>query len=129
MADKGRPKAFSTAEDFINRFQAYLVECEKSSKLPNVAGFCTICGITRETYYKQKEYYSDTFKRIELALEDSALNADIAPAVKIFYLKNKFKDDYKDKQEIEQINTNIDLNLSDEEKKARILELEQKRKG
>ena len=45
------------------------------------------------------------------------------------WLNNRRPQQFRNKQEIEQINTNIDLNLTDEEKKARILELEQKRKG
>lgn len=101
MADRGHPRSFKTEEDFKQAFLDYLSLCEADKKLPNIAGFCRHRWITRETYYKQKEYYSDTFKKIELALEDAALNTDIAPAVKIFYLKNKFSSDYKDKQEVE----------------------------
>lgn len=101
MAGKGQPRAFETEEIFKAKFIEYIEDCNSKDKLPNVAGFCAFNWITRETFYAQKNYYSDTYKKIQELLEDSALNANIAPAVKIFYLKNKFKDSYKDKQEIE----------------------------
>ncbi len=44
----------------------------------------------------------------------------------IFWLKNRQPDKWRDKQEIEQTNTNIDLNLSEEDRKARIDELKRK---
>jgi hypothetical protein len=114
MAGKGHPRSFPTAQDFRNRFDKYIDKCIAEERLPNVAGFCVFADITRETYYKQREYYSDTFKKIEMILEDEALNTNIAPAVKIFYLKNKFSKDYKDKQEVEHSgDMNINTNLID----------------
>ena len=44
----------------------------------------------------------------------------------IFWLKNRQPDKWRDKQEIEQTNTNIDLNLSEDDRKARIDELKRK---
>ena len=101
---KGRPKAFKTKEEFTDKFQEYLSKCEAKDHLPNVAGFCVFADIHKDTFYQQKEYYSDAFKKVQDMLEDGALNAKIPPAVKIFYMKNKFKKDYKDKQEIESTN-------------------------
>ena len=74
--------------------------------MPNIAGFCVYCDINRDTFYAQKEYYSDTFKKIQDILEDATLNAKINDTFKIFYLKNKFG--YKDKQENVNIETNYE---------------------
>jgi hypothetical protein len=67
--------------------------------------------MTRETFYKQQEYYSDTYKRIQEVLEDYTINAKINDTFKIFYMKNKFG--YKDKTELDSnVNSNVNLNLS-----------------
>jgi hypothetical protein len=102
---KGQPRAFENSDIFLNAVKAYALHCEDKGKLPNVAGFCVYADITRETYYKQKDYYSDTFTRAEDILEDGAINSDAAPNFKIFYMKNKFGKSYKDKVETEHSGT------------------------
>lgn len=104
--ERGQPRSFETEDDFYNKFDEYLANCVATEQLPNVAGFCWYSKITRETFYKQKEYYSDTYNKIQDALENSALNHK-ATAMGIFYLKNKFK--YRDKVETENVNLNHDM--------------------
>jgi len=122
---KGHPRSFKTDEIFKQAFRDYITHCIDKDRFPNIAGFCVYSDITRDTYYAQQEYYSDTYNKTRQMLEDEVLQ-DNSYRMQL-YLKNTFG--YKDKQEIEQINTNIDITLSETEKKARILELEQKRKG
>lgn len=110
---KGHPRSFESAEDFMNKFDEYLEHCEIHEKLANIAGFCGYCRISRETFYKQREYYSDTFKVIQARLEDAALNHTSA-SMGIFYLKNKFG--YVDK--VETINQNINREMTEEEAEA-----------
>ena len=109
--DKGRPRRWADAEAYEKDINEYLQECEANGKLANIAGFCVFADITRETYYAQKEYYSDTYKKNEDKLENYALNHDMAPAVKIFYLKNKCG--YRDQQEIKQ-NVTVERSPIDE---------------
>ena len=91
-------KAFKNQKAFLNKFQEYIQKCKTEKLLPNIAGFCVFANINRDTYYAQKEYYSDTFKKVEDILEDATINSkDINDTFKIFYMKNKFG--YKDKQE------------------------------
>ena len=99
---KGHPRAFKDDEEFENTFRNYIEYCKSIDYLPNVAGFCVFADITRETFYAQKEYYSDTYKKIQERLEDSALNAKVGDSFRIFYLKNKFN--YKDIVETENLN-------------------------
>ena len=55
--------------------------------------------INRDTFYAQKDYYSDTYKKVNEILEDETINSVIISyTFRIFYMKNKF--DYKDKQDI-----------------------------
>jgi len=110
---KGQPRTFKTAEEFYTAVAKYIKYCEEHSRLPNVAGFCASMPIHRDTYYAQKQYYSDTFNMVEDLLEDGALNSDIAPGFKQFYMKNKFGAAYKDKTE--QINTNLNHEMTEEE--------------
>ena len=124
---KGQPKKFETKDVFYSKFVEYEEQCELKEKLMNVAGFCVFCMMTRETFYKQKDYYSDTFDIINSALEDGALNnKTVAPAILSLYLKNKCN--YREKLETENTNnnTNTVIKLSDEERRKRIEELKAK---
>lgn len=106
-------RAFKTKKIFEDTFINYINDCRKQTKLPNVAGFCVFANITRETFYAQKDYYSDTFKRVNDILEDATINSkDINDTFKIFYMKNKFG--YKDKQE----SVNVEMNYEDYIKKV-----------
>ncbi len=123
---KGKPRSFKDASEFKSKFCEYLDECMQTERLANIAGFCWYCNIHRDTFYAQEEYYSDTFKQIQSALEDAALNHS-ATSMGIFYLKNKFN--YVDKQEIKSDNVNHNLNddvsqLSEEEIDEKIKKLQ-----
>lgn len=93
-------RTFKDADEFYKTFIEYIEDCSIREKLPNVAGFCRWCHMNRDTYYAQKDYYSDTFKEIEEILEDEAINNKFTnDTLKIFYLKNKCG--YRDKHEID----------------------------
>lgn len=96
-------RSFKTAEEFEKKFVEYIKFCKDNERLPNVAGFSVYANINQDTFYAQKEYYSETFKKINDMLEDEALNNKfLNDARVIFYMKNKCG--YKDKQEIENSN-------------------------
>lgn len=98
-------RAFKTSEDFENKFVEYIKYCKEEKRLPNVAGFSVYANINQDTFYAQKEYYSETFKKINDMLEDEALNNQtLNDARIIFYMKNKCG--YKDRQEIDNTTTN-----------------------
>lgn len=112
---KGQPRSFKTAEEFYDKFKEYVDYCHKEERLPNIAGFCVYAKINHDTFYAQKEYYSDTFKMINDLLEDEAINNKYLNDTRIiFYMKNKCG--YKDKQEIDNsLSINNYANLSEEE--------------
>ena len=106
-------RAFPTKEDFENKFIDYIKQCRELKELPNIAGFVVYADINRDTFYAQKEYYSDTFKKVNEILENATINSkDISDTFKIFYMKNKFG--YRDKQE----NISVDMNYEDYIKKV-----------
>ena len=93
-------RAFKTEKDFENKFKEYVKYCNDNNRMPNVAGFAVYADINQDTFYAQKEYYSETFKKVNDILEDEAINNHtLNDARVIFYMKNKCG--YKDKQEIE----------------------------
>ena len=91
----GQPRRFPTEDDFQQSFIAYIQHCADKQFLPNVAGFCVYADITKETFYKQQEYYSDSYKKIRQAPEDSLIQHERFgqknPAMAIVQGKNTFK--------------------------------------
>lgn len=96
----GRPALFPTKEDFFNAVQDYVEYCMENRRLPNKAGFCVFHGISRDSFYEyaKKPEYSDAISTFLAYVEDSWVQKlGYAHATgAIFYLKNAFKDDYKD---------------------------------
>jgi hypothetical protein len=111
MAVKGQPRTFETEQDFLNKFIEYIQYCKENKRFANIAGFCAYCRIVRDSFYAQKNYYSDTYILVNDILEDEVLQDNTYRAQ--LYLKNKFG--YKDKQEIESLNRNINIELSPED--------------
>lgn len=106
-------RIFETEKAFEEKFIEYINYCKKEKRFPNIAGFCVYCNMNRDTFYAQKNYYSDAFKKINDILEDATINyKDINDSFKIFYMKNKFG--YRDKQE----NVNVQASYEDYIKKV-----------
>ena len=94
--NKGQPRRFQTGEELENEMVEYIGWCESVGHLPNIAGFCVRCDITAETFYLQKNYYLESYQKVQALLETAVINNPKASdTMKIFYMKNKFK--YTDK--------------------------------
>lgn len=97
-------RTFKDAKTFENKVKQYISYCKKEDRFPNVAGFCVYCNINRDTFYAQRDYYSDTFKNINEIFEDEAINNKaVSDTMRIFYMKNKCG--YKDRQDIDSTTT------------------------
>lgn len=98
----GRPPKYTTAIELWKVADEFFKLCDKHKQLPEKAGLCLALGITRETYNQYKKgKFSDVLKRIELYIESNwvrRLNAQAATGA-IFYLKNAFREHYKDRIE------------------------------
>lgn len=99
----GRPPKFSELSVMGKLIKKYFDSCTESGTMPTKAGICISLNISRDTYneYKKKEKFSDTLKGSELYMEDLWLQrlAGNSPTGAIFYLKNAFKDHYRDRHE------------------------------
>jgi hypothetical protein len=97
----GRPLKYNTEEDFNQALESYLDWCVEKHSMPNIAGFCAAQHMSRETYYEYGKKYSDTKKAFESFLESAWVQKLGGPSATgaIFYLKNAFREHYKDRNE------------------------------
>lgn len=103
-------RAFKNEKEFKTKVKEYIDYCHKEERFVNIAGLCAYLDINRDTFYQQKEYYSDTYKKVQEILEDETLNnRNTDTRITLIYLKNKF--DYKDKVETENTNHNTNKNI------------------
>lgn len=111
MADLGKPRIFKSGEEFENKVNEYIEYCMLNERFVNIAGFCRFAGTHRQRFYEQKQYYPDSFLRVQELLEDESLNNTTqATPITILYLKNKFG--YRDKIETENTNVNTNKNMN-----------------
>lgn len=96
----GRPPKYTKREEVEQVFTDYCMWCIKSYNTMTKAGFLYFLNMSREAYgdYKANKEFSDTIKRIEFMIENDWLQRlrGQAPAGAIFYLKNAFKENYRD---------------------------------
>lgn len=100
----GRPPKFKKKEEIEEIFKVYSADCEKNGKILSKAGLLYFLHINRTTYnrLKKKKEFSNTIKEIEDLIEDAwiqALHHGKQATGPIFYLKNAFKEEYKDRTE------------------------------
>lgn len=97
----GRHAKYESAEAINKVTDKYFALCKKEKEQPEKAGLCLALGISRDTYSEYRKKYPDTIKAIDMYIEScwvKRLNAQ-APTGAIFYLKNAFKEDFKDRTE------------------------------
>ena len=80
----------------------YFVKCNNTKVRPSKAGLRLALGITIATYSNYKKKYFDTLKVAEDMIEVAWIERldGNSPTGAIFYLKNAFKEDYKDRHEV-----------------------------
>jgi hypothetical protein len=109
----GRPPKFNDAEAIAKKVLAYFDSCEKSRTMPNKAGLCISLNISRDTYNEYKKKFPDAIKAAESWIENAWVQrlAGNSPTGAIFYLKNAFKDDYREKQEVDHTSKGKELRM------------------
>ena len=128
-----KPTKFQDAKKLQKIIDEWFKECEEKNIIPTVTGLAVALDSNRQTIIDYQNYcdsknelksldesvkrqISDTIKRakmkIEAGYEQQLLNAK-NPAGAIFTLKNNYH--WKDKQEIEQTNKTITVDIDEEE--------------
>jgi hypothetical protein len=121
----GRPRKFTNAEELYNDGMKYIERTLRKDEPLTWTGVCIALDSTRETmndydsgkYDNENNRFSDAIKRLKVHCENYAESRLFAnnPTGAIFALKNY---GWKDKQEVESINHNLNQdvsNLSEEE--------------
>ena len=97
----GQPPKYANAKALETIALKYFSKCSKTRELPSKAGLLYHLDISRETYSQYRKKYPDTISKFNKYIEMHWVGrlAGNAATGAIFYLKNAFKEDYKDKQE------------------------------
>lgn len=99
----GRPPKYDSEDVLIEKAAEYFDNCKQTSQLPEKAGLCLYLGISKDTYseYRKKGKFPDAIKKMDALIESNwvrRLGGQAATGA-IFYLKNAFRNDYKDRHE------------------------------
>lgn len=93
-----------TPEDFDNTVDSYFALRSNKEEPPTKSGLLLRLNISRQTWanYKERPEFLDTIKRAELLIEEAWVQRLTQQACTgaIFYLKNAFKEDYRDSKDI-----------------------------
>jgi len=120
----GRPRKIQSPEQLQSAFDDYIQHCNKTDRMPNIAGFCVYISIHPDTFYEyaKKDGYSDCIKSINASLEDEVLNnKSQKDLIKLAYLNNKHG--YRsDQQQVK-----FDVDISIDKLEARVNQLLQLR--
>jgi hypothetical protein len=109
-----RPPKYESDDEFNKAVNAYFEMCTEKRLMPNKAGFCYALKISRDTYNEYKKRFPDALKLIEAYIEEAWVQrlSTTAPTGAIFYLKNAFKEDYRDRTETDLTTNNLPFNLT-----------------
>lgn len=103
-------RKFTTIKSIKDKFEDYLASCKESNKIPTKGGMALHLDTTVETLrdYQDGKYdtkvlkYSLAIKRCYLTIEEAwvqRLDGTKSVAGAIFYLKNVFRKDWRDRTE------------------------------
>jgi hypothetical protein len=108
-------KKFKSVKSLQNAIDKYFKECDESGRPYTVSGLAYALDTTRRTLldYEEKDGFSHVIKKakakIETFNEEQLYNKNVPTVGVIFNLKNNY--DWKDKQEIEGISSEIDITI------------------
>jgi len=94
---------YKTKKELEDKIKEYFDICVENEDTPEKAGLCLYLGICRDTYsrYRKDDKLTDAIKSADLKIESHwvrSLTKNNATGA-IFYLKNAFKEHYKDRRE------------------------------
>ena len=77
------------ARKYIDICRNETAGAKKHERFPNIAGFCTFCGLNGNDLLRMKREYPDSYSALCLIFEDEALNSDVSASVLSAYLKKR----------------------------------------
>lgn len=98
----GKPPKYATEEDLLLAGLAYFTEIKQDkNRIATKAGLCLALDISRETYSEYRKKFPDTIRAFDMRMETAWTErlAGNGATGAIFYLKNAFHKEYKDRVE------------------------------
>lgn len=97
----GRPPRFKTESDLAAKVDEYFQTATKNKRMFSKAGLLVTLDIDKSTYSDYKKKFPHPIKYAEALIEECWVNrlSETGATGAIFYLKNAFRDDYKDRSE------------------------------
>lgn len=97
----GRPAKFKSEQELSLKIEEYIEACINYKMMPNKAGLRLHLNIDKSLYFDYKERYPNPIKKAEEFIENAWVQRLKEPAATgaIFYLKNAFFQEYKDRHE------------------------------
>jgi len=98
----GRPPKFKTELELWTKILEYFKFCDAAPRVPNKAGLCVFLNISRDTYNEYKKKFPDAIKSAQDIIQDAWVQrlAGTTPIGAIFYFKNAFSEDFRDRTEL-----------------------------
>lgn len=97
----GRPPKFKTEEELNKAIDIYFKKAQEEGGISNKAGLFHWLDIDRSTWFAYSKKYPNTIRNANMWIESVWVTrlAGTGATGAIFYLKNAFKEDYKDRTE------------------------------
>lgn len=110
----GKPPKIPNEKILYDLIENYLKSCDELRSIPNKAGLRYALHLDRTTYNVYKKKYPNTLRRCEDWIEQCWINrlAGTSATGAIFYLKNAFKEEYKDKYDSDITSGGKPLNIT-----------------
>lgn len=91
---------FKDEQALADKIALFFEDCDSKKKRPSKAGLRVFLDISKSTYSEYKKKYPNPIKKAEDLIEEAWVQRLDSPAATgaIFYLKNAFQEDYKDRQ-------------------------------
>lgn len=95
----GRPPKYKDEAEIEKKCKEYFEECIEKKVIPSKAGLRVKLDLIRERYRDYKIRYPHAIKKAENLIEKAWVErlSGVAATGAIFYLKNAFKEDYRDR--------------------------------
>lgn len=98
---RGRPPIYETEEEFTAMVWEYIDHCKQDREMPNKAGMRFFLRISHDTWSVYRTKFPEAHKEAEDYIENAWVQrlAGTTPTGAIFYLKNAYSQDFRDRQE------------------------------
>lgn len=102
----GQPPKYGSEKELREKILSYFKDTDEKRRMYSKAGLLFHLDISRTVYSEYRKKYTDAIRFADTAIEEDWVNrlSETGATGAIFYLKNAFRENYKDRQEIDHSN-------------------------